>query len=312
MRSLTLVPAALLLIPSLAFADLDLVFLLDTTGSMSGEIREAKDRVRSLSEALRSSRPGERVRVGVVAYRDQGDAYVTQVSPLSDDVEVSYTFLATLTADGGGDGPEDVLAGIQTTLRDLRWDASPGTERQVFIIADAPPHLDYPKNPTPEALIDEARERRVVVNAIGCRSLSSDGIAFFRRFAYATEGSYQHIGRVRAGEGGLTQAMLTALAPAAPEDSSRFPALRVEDLGPSSAPSAMPRGVQVVPFTPETGGCGLQVEVPSGLAPRAAPVVRRGPDALHVELALTQGAGGVFRYALSECPPPSTPIRVSF
>jgi len=298
--------------PVTARAHLDLVFLLDTTGSMSGEIREAKERVRELTEALRTARPNERVRVGVVAYKDKGDSYLKQVSPLSEDVEVSYRFLATLTADGGGDTPEDVLAGLTAALRELKWDLGPDTERQVFIIADAPPHLDYPDRPKPEALVEEAVGKRIVVNAIGCRSLGSDGVEIFRKLAYATEGSYQHIGRVRAGEG-LARAMLTALAPAKSEDPSRFPLLGVTSLG--AGERLTQGGLQVVPFREGSGAserCGLEVELPQGLALSQAPVVRRGEDALHLQLSLTQGPGGTQRYALSECAAANLPLRASF
>jgi Mg-chelatase subunit ChlD len=298
--------------PVTARAHLDLVFLLDTTGSMSGEIREAKERVRELTEALRTARPNERVRVGVVAYKDKGDVYLTKVSPLSEDVEVSYRFLGGLTADGGGDTPEDVLAGLQAALRELSWDMGPDTERQVFIIADAPPHLDYPDRPTLESLLEEAVGKRIVINAIGCRSLSREGIEIFRRIAYATEGTYQHIGRVRSGEEGLAKAMLTALAPAASEDPSRFPQLGVRHLG--AGERTTPGGLQVVPFTEGAGAssrCGLQVELPPGLALEREPEVRRGPDALHLRLALAPGQGGTQRYALPECLS-SLPLRVSF
>ncbi|WP_158502410.1 hypothetical protein [Vitiosangium sp. GDMCC 1.1324] len=86
--------------------------------------------MRDLTEALRSFRPSERISVGVVAYRDRGDAYVTRASPLSPDINSSYTFLATLTADGGGDTPEDVLSGVHAALYNLSWDEGPDSGPQ--------------------------------------------------------------------------------------------------------------------------------------------------------------------------------------
>src|SRR5687768_14824499 len=82
--------------PSAARADLDLVFLVDTTGSMGGEIREAKDTIKQMSESITASRKGEVVRIGVIAFRDKGDDYVTKVSPLSRSVDDSFKFLSTL------------------------------------------------------------------------------------------------------------------------------------------------------------------------------------------------------------------------
>lgn len=83
---------------------------------------------------------------------------------------LSYQFLAELTADGGGDTPEDVLSGIKAALEELEWDLGPDTERQVFILAEAPPHLDYKEGPRSDSLIEQAVSRRIVINAIGCRS----------------------------------------------------------------------------------------------------------------------------------------------
>lgn len=298
--------------PCPAAAHLDVAFLIDTTGSMSGEIREAKDRVRQISDALVAVRPGERIRIGVVAFRDRGDAYVTQLSPLSANVDDSSRFLATLRADGGGDGPEDVISGLRVAIHDLDWDRDPAVERQVFLIGDAPPHLDYRDNPDPEMLFSEARRRRVVINTIGCRSLPARGIAFFRRVAYATEGSYQHIGRVRTQEEGLAQAMLRALAPAADAKDGGEP-IGVRLIGSDDA--VLSGGLLVLhgdPLGRDGADCRITVLMPEGVGLRHAPRVAQRADGLTVELSITQGRGGSKSYALDRCVPKSTPIRVSF
>ena len=130
---LTAIPAA---------ADLDVVFVLDTTGSMGGEIREVQERVRQLAVDLARARDGERLRYGIVAFRDRGDAYVTLPFDLSEDIGAAETFLSSLTADGGGDGPESIVAAIAAALWEMSWDRSDGVERQIFLVGDAPPHLD--------------------------------------------------------------------------------------------------------------------------------------------------------------------------
>lgn len=304
--------ALLALAPQLVFAQpLDLVFVLDTTGSMSGEIREAKERIHQLSSALKTSRPGQRIRVGVVAYKDRGDAYLTRVQDLTENVEESYAFLASLTADGGGDTPEDVLSALDAAFNAIRWDPSEKTERQVFIIADAPPHLDYRDVPDTNAVIAQALRRKIAINAIGCRSLGGSGVEWFRKLAYATEGSYQHIGRVSSDEG-LAEAMLQTLAPPAPEDTSRLPQLSLTPVsGGTRTPGA--GGLVVMPWSTGRGDgrrCGLQVEVPIGFDLQAPPELRHGDDAVHVNVRLKEGQGRVQRYALDRCLPPAAPIRV--
>ncbi len=213
---LTTLILALFACPSPAAADLDVVFVLDTTGSMGGELREVQDRVQQLAISLAEIREGERIRYGIVAYRDRGDEYVTSVFDLSSDIAAAGKFLASLSANGGGDGPESVVAALVAALWEMSWDRSAGIDRQIFLVGDAPPHLDYGDEATPEQLIEEARRARIVINTIGCRSLPSHGVEFFRSMAYATEGSYQHIGRVSAaGAGTVTEAVSRSMTTAA-------------------------------------------------------------------------------------------------
>lgn len=304
-----------------ARADLDLAFVLDTTGSMSGELAEAKNRVRQLSEALAAARPDETVRIGVVAYRDQGDAYVTQVSPLSEDVEISFEFLSRLRAQGGGDAPEDVLAGLEAALEELDW--SEGAERQAFLIGDAPAHLDYADHPELDELLARARAQRVVLNAIGCRSLGPGGVEQYRRIAYGTEGQYHHIGRVQTGDGGLAEAMLRTLTEEQAEGPREAIAVFPSHAGPPPAAAELAtRGISVRlgEWTAERrradwgeATCLLTVTRPEGIG-GADPVVELGEDGLHVELLVRSrahgGSGGLFHYELGRCLPPDTPVHV--
>ncbi len=315
--SLALLAALLIALP--AAADLDVVFVLDTTGSMSGEIREVQERVRELAVSLAHAREGQEIRYGIVAYRDRGDAYVTLPFNLTSDVGAAEGFLASLRADGGGDGPESVVAGIAVALREMSWSRSAAVERQVYLIGDAPPHLDYSDQPTPEELIAEARAAGIVINTIGCRSLPSPGVEFFRALAYATEGRYQHIGRVareRAGElidtlsrsatAGSDVAAATGreleVSWRAHEDGD-YTDILVRQGGPGGAPQSSDG--------PGLDPCTLEVQLPPGFALVGLPRVWLGGGRLQVELRLTEGLGGLERFALGECPPQSTPIDVA-
>jgi uncharacterized protein YegL len=303
------------LVPTSARADLDLAFLLDTTGSMSGEIREAKERVRQLAAGLSEARPNERIRIGVVAFRDRGDAYVTKVSPLSESVDDSFTFLATLHAGGGGDGPEDVLSGLRAAIRELEWSEG---ERQVFLIGDAPPHLDYQDGASAEELIDMAREKRIVVNTIGCRSLPSTGVEFFRRLAYQTEGRYQHIGRVQTGnERGLSNVMLEALT-TNDLDSERRSAqpLAVHAEPPTSLSERQQLGLRVAyakaSAASTSDSCVISAFLPSRVRLAGMPDVRKGRRELFIDLALQAGTGGEhLRFLVRDCTHEKLPIRLS-
>lgn len=318
-------PAALLtalLLTAPARADLDVAFVLDTTGSMGGELNEAKRRITQISEALRAAHPQETVRIGVVAFRDRGDAYVTQVDPLEVDVRETEAFLAGLKAGGGGDGPEDVLSGMHAALTELSWSES--ADKQVFLIGDAPPHLDYAGHHDPGALLAQAADRGIVFHTIGCRSLPKAGVTFFRSVAYATEGSYQHIGRVRTDSGGLAEAIVDTLVDT-PDDGPREPlgAVPERDRRQPPAETLSDQGLLVRLGTwwdaedrlPVDGAtCTLTVLMPDGVGLSTDPVFSTSPAGLHAELPLTASddPARARTFELSRCLDVETPVLVAF
>ena len=81
----------------------DVVFVLDTTGSMSGLIQTAKEKIWSIATTMASAQPTPEIRIGLVAYRDRGDQYVTKVVDLSEDLDSVYAMLMDFEAGGGGD-----------------------------------------------------------------------------------------------------------------------------------------------------------------------------------------------------------------
>src|SRR5437867_2798657 len=73
----------------------EVVFCLDTTGSMGGLIEAAKQKIWAIANQIASGQPTPDLKVGLVAYRDKGDAYVTQVLDLSDDLDAVHGRLKT-------------------------------------------------------------------------------------------------------------------------------------------------------------------------------------------------------------------------
>lgn len=307
--------AGLVLWTTPAAADLDVVFALDTTGSMGGELREVQQRVRQLALDLAAAREGERLRWGIVAYRDRGDDYVTRTFDLSEDVGAAEAFLSSLRAGGGGDGPESVVAAVAAALHEMSWNLSDDVERRVFLIGDAPPHLDYPDDPRPEDLVESARRSKIVVNTIGCRSLPPRGIDFFRMLAYATEGSYQHIGRVASSRPGeLTDALGRTVMAGAEADGRELGVSWIDHLDGDATGILVrqggPEGVAQSRSADGLAACTLEVRLPPDFALEHPPRVWLGRTGLRVELALTDGPGGIEHFTLTECPPTTTPVQV--
>ena len=85
---------------------IDLVFVLDTTGSMANLIDGAKRKIWSIANTIIDQNSSARIRMGLVGYRDLGDEYVTRVHPLTEDIQGLYAKLLAFEASGGGDTPE--------------------------------------------------------------------------------------------------------------------------------------------------------------------------------------------------------------
>src|SRR5262245_8561682 len=68
----------------------EVVFALDTTGSMSGLIDAAKKKIWAISNQISTGKPTPHVKVGLVAYRDRGDSFITKVFDLTDDLDTVY------------------------------------------------------------------------------------------------------------------------------------------------------------------------------------------------------------------------------
>jgi Cutinase/von Willebrand factor type A domain/PKD domain len=114
-------------------ADLGIVF--DTTGSMWPYIDDAKANAADLAQTWTNTLPN--ARVGLVDYKDQGDAYVSQLDlDLTDSTGDFQTAVDGLSADGGGDTPEAALSGLMTALNGLDW--RPGATKVLVVITDAP------------------------------------------------------------------------------------------------------------------------------------------------------------------------------
>ena len=167
----------------------EVAFVLDTTGSMGGLIQAAKEKIWSVASTMAAAQPAPEIRMGLVAYRDRGDAYVTQHVDLSSDLDSVYATLMDFQAQGGGDGPESVNQALNEAVEKLSWSQDKDTYRVVFLVGDAPPHMDYQDDVKWPVSVQRASERGIHVNAIQCGN-SSDTTQTWQRIAQAGSGSY--------------------------------------------------------------------------------------------------------------------------
>ena len=148
---------------------LEMVFVLDTTGSMGGLLEGAKQRIWGIVNEVMQSASHPSVRVGLVAYRDRRDEYVTKVLPLTTDLDQVYSTLMSYRAEGGGDAPEDVRRALADGVRKAGWSPrKQGIAQIIFLVGDAPPHEDYQDEPSTATTTAEAVKAGMIVNTIQC------------------------------------------------------------------------------------------------------------------------------------------------
>jgi Mg-chelatase subunit ChlD len=150
----------------------EVVFVLDTTGSMGGLISAAKEKIWSIASTLADAQQAPEIAMGLVAYRDRGDAYVTRVVDLDRDLDSMYVELMQFAADGGGDGPEAVNEALAAAIHGMSWSQDPGTYKVVFLVGDAPPHMDYQNDVRYPEIVAAAAAKGIVVNTIQCGGMA--------------------------------------------------------------------------------------------------------------------------------------------
>ena len=178
---------------------LDLLFLVDTTGSMSEEIDRVRDTIRSVSAQIKALPARPRLRLGLVLYRDRGDTYVTRRRPFTTDVNAFQAALKDVSADGGGDTPEDLNAGVQQAVEAMDWSPSDAA-RIMFVIADAPPHMDYEQEYDYFLGAQRAAEKGIKVFGVSTVGTNDVGEFVFRQMALLTLGRFVFV--TRGSDGG--------------------------------------------------------------------------------------------------------------
>lgn len=125
--------------PGIAIGPLDLVLVMDTTGSMGDELAEVQASLLGTLKVL--ARLTGSLRVGFVAYKDQGEAYVTRVFSLrpatGNQAEEIVSFVRSIQAGGGGDDPEAVDEALAAAVA-MPWRSD--AAGRIILIGDARAH----------------------------------------------------------------------------------------------------------------------------------------------------------------------------
>ncbi len=179
---------------------IEAAFVLDATGSMGGLIAGAKLKIWSIANEMVSARPTPDLKLGLVGYRDRTDQYVTRVFDLSDDLDLVYEHLQAFSAQGGGDTPESVNQALHEAVTKLQWSGDRDVLKIIFLVGDAPPHMDYQDDVKYPEICKMAVKKDLIINTIQCGSIRST-TPIFQEIARLGEGRFVRIaqtGNMRA------------------------------------------------------------------------------------------------------------------
>jgi Mg-chelatase subunit ChlD len=168
---------------------IEVCFVLDTTGSMSGLIEGAKQKIWSIANEMISAKPTPELKIGLIGYRDRGDEYVVKSFKLTDDIDSIYAHLRAFEAGGGGDTPESVNEALAEAIDKMPWSQDRKVLKIVFLVGDAPPHMDYADGPKYPDLCRAAAKKDLIINTVQCGGMA-ETTPIWKEIAKMSEGSY--------------------------------------------------------------------------------------------------------------------------
>ena len=172
--------------------ELEIMLVVDTTGSMGDELRflcnELAGVVTRVSSALNCN-----IRLGLLFYRDKGDEYVTRKYEFtdvtsSDGLNTVVSRIKAQKSAGGGDYPEAVDTALSEAVA-MNWHKNSKT-KLLFQVLDAPYHDEQENQSKFASAVQSAAEKGIRVIPLAASGLDVLGQYIMRSAALLTGGTY--------------------------------------------------------------------------------------------------------------------------
>ncbi|MCI5059407.1 MAG: T9SS type A sorting domain-containing protein [Flavobacteriales bacterium] len=171
---------------------LDIMFVVDATGSMGDEIGYLKTELNDVIKTAQSNQKDLQLRMGSIFYRDHGDEYVTRKSPFSNDINKTTKFIKEQSANGGGDFPEAVTDALEDAIYNSEW-SQQARSRLLFLVLDAPPHNSSSKLEKLHKQIKKAAQMGIQIVPLSGSGIDKSTEYLMRAMALATNGTYMFL-----------------------------------------------------------------------------------------------------------------------
>lgn len=171
---------------------LDLMYIVDTTGSMTDELTYLQMELKDVVQRVQKQNSGLDIRISTNFYRDKGDDYEVKSHPFTKDLDKVTGWVNDESADGGGDYPEAVDKALEDALDNHDWQKD--SVKLAFLVLDAPPHNDGKEgNGVNKRLLTAIKgmaEQGIRVIPVASSGVDKSTEFICRKFAVATGGTY--------------------------------------------------------------------------------------------------------------------------
>ncbi len=171
--------------------ELDLMLMVDTTGSMGDELEYLKVELENVVSRIAANGDALSIRVSVNFYRDEGDEYVVRYFDFRTDIQECLKQIREQYASGGGDYPEAVHTALENAVNGHEWREN--AVKLCFLVLDAPPHTESEiqgiNSRIVKTLTDSA-EKGVRIIPVASSGIDKETEVQLRSYAVMTGGTY--------------------------------------------------------------------------------------------------------------------------
>ena len=172
-------------LPETAVPDgLDLMFVIDTTGSMGDELQYIKEELKDVVQKIDTP-----VRLSCNFYRDFSDVYTVRPFPFETNVDTVMSQISQQRAAGGGDYEEAVDLALIDAVEEHEWSES-AKARLLFLVLDAPPHFNQDVIANLQAVTAAASQKGIRMIPVASSGVDKGTEILMRTLAIATNGTY--------------------------------------------------------------------------------------------------------------------------
>ncbi|MEL6179802.1 MAG: VWA domain-containing protein [Myxococcota bacterium] len=169
---------------------LDVMFMVDTTGSMGDELNYLKQELGAVLGRVQETNGEQlKLRTSVNFYRDEGDVYTVRPFGFTTRTKQSIRQIRQQSAGGGGDFPEAVDKALDNGIDQHKWSTS-ARGRVMFLVMDAPPHGNPKVSKSVQRSVRQAARKGVRIVPVVGSGVDKDTEFLMRSVSIRTGGTY--------------------------------------------------------------------------------------------------------------------------